>query len=124
MQQRSKRLTRFAEAFRAVMEHPSPSLALSSFTGSAAAFAAMALASDKGRHTVLPSPPANDPTVGPAAIPASKLREGVVAFGRAAIKATGDAGAAMLMLASEISNMGDTLTEADFAGLDESEVSK
>jgi len=53
-----------------------------------------------------------------------KLREGVVAFVRAAIKATGDAGAAMLMLASEISNMGDTLTEADFAGLDESEVAK
>lgn len=53
-----------------------------------------------------------------------KLREGVVAFVRAAIKATGDAGAAMLMLASEISNMGDTLTEADFAGLDESGVAK
>ena len=53
-----------------------------------------------------------------------KLREGVVAFVRAAIKATGDVGAAMLMLASEISSMGDTLTEADFAGLDESEVSK
>lgn len=36
------------------------------------------LASDKGRHTILSSPPANDPPVGPAAIPASKLREGVV----------------------------------------------
>ena len=43
-----------------------------------AAAPAGGLASDKGRHTVLPSPPANDPTVGPAAIPASKLREGVV----------------------------------------------
>ena len=48
-----------------------------------------------------------------------KMREGIVAFVRAAFKATGDAGAAMLMLASEISNVGDTLTEADFAGLEE-----
>ena len=49
MQRESKRLARFAKAFGAVTGHPSPCLALSSFTGSAAAFAAMALASDKGR---------------------------------------------------------------------------
>ena len=54
MQQRSKRLTRFAEAFRAVMEHPSPSLALSSFTGSAAAFAAVALATGTSGKDRLP----------------------------------------------------------------------
>ena len=49
-----KRLARFAEAFRAVTEHPSPCLALSSFTGSAAAFAAVALATDKPAEGRLP----------------------------------------------------------------------
>ena len=47
MQQESKRLARFAEAFQAVTGHPSPCLALSSFTGASAAFAAVALATGK-----------------------------------------------------------------------------
>ena len=38
----------FREAFRAVTEHPSPALALPSFTGSSAAFAAAALAERRG----------------------------------------------------------------------------
>jgi len=50
------RLARFAEAFQAVTEHPSPCLALSSFTGASAAFAAIALATAKpsGRKPTLP----------------------------------------------------------------------
>ncbi len=48
------RLTRFAEAFQAVTEHPSPCLALSSFTGSSAAFAAVTLATGKPREGRLP----------------------------------------------------------------------
>ena len=47
MQQESKRLARFAEAFNAVTEHPSPCLALSSFTGASSAFAAVTLATAK-----------------------------------------------------------------------------
>ena len=56
MQQESKRLTRFAEAFNAVTEHPSPCLALSSFTGASAAFAAITLATAKhsSHQTILP----------------------------------------------------------------------
>ena len=40
----SERLGLFEKAFRPVMDHPSPALALSSFTGSSAAFAAAVLA--------------------------------------------------------------------------------
>ena len=48
-----------------------------------------------------------------------KIREGVVAYVRAAYKASGSAEIAVLMLAKEISGIGDSLTEADFAGLEE-----
>ena len=48
-----------------------------------------------------------------------KIREGVVAYVRAAYKASGSVEIAVLMLAKEISGVGDTLTEADFAGLEE-----
>lgn len=48
-----------------------------------------------------------------------KIREGVVAYVRAAYKASGSVEIAVLMLAKEISSVGDTLTEADFAGLEE-----
>ena len=48
-----------------------------------------------------------------------KIREGVVAYIRAAYKASGSVEIAMLMLAKEISGVGDTLTEADFEGLEE-----
>ena len=44
MQRTSRRLAIFAESFRPVAEHPSPSVALPSFAGSAPAFAAAALA--------------------------------------------------------------------------------
>ena len=54
MQRESKRLTRFSEAFHAVTEHPSPCLAVSSFTGSSAAFAAAALATGKSGKERLP----------------------------------------------------------------------
>ena len=46
MQKTSRRLKIFAQGFRAVAEHPSPAVALPSFAGSAAAFAAAALALD------------------------------------------------------------------------------
>ena len=48
-----------------------------------------------------------------------KIREGVVAYVRAVYKASGSVEIAVLMLAKEISGVGDTLTEADFAGLEE-----
>lgn len=48
-----------------------------------------------------------------------KIREGVVAYVRAAYKASGSAEIAVLMLAKEINGIGDSLTEADFAGLEE-----
>jgi hypothetical protein len=48
-----------------------------------------------------------------------KIREGVVAYVRAAYKASGSAEIAVLMLAKEISGIGDSLTEADFAWLEE-----
>ena len=49
-----------------------------------------------------------------------KMREGIVAFVSAAIKATGDVSAAMFMFAKEINDLGDLLTEEDFAKLEES----
>ena len=48
-----------------------------------------------------------------------KVREGVVAYVRAAYKASGSVEIAVLMLAKEINGIGDNLTEADFAGLEE-----
>ena len=48
-----------------------------------------------------------------------KLRDGVLAYLRAAYKSTGRAEIAMLMLANELGQVGNTFTEADFAGLDE-----
>lgn len=51
-----------------------------------------------------------------------KLREGVVAFLRAAYKVTGDAVAASVLMAAEFSNIGKDITEEDFAGLEESGV--
>ena len=48
-----------------------------------------------------------------------KIREGVVAYVRAAYKAIGSAEIAVLMLAKEISGIGESLTEADFAVLEE-----
>lgn len=48
-----------------------------------------------------------------------KMREGVVAYVRAAYKASGSAEIVVLMLAKEISGIGDSLSEADFAGLEE-----
>ena len=54
MQQESKRLARFADAFNPVTEHPSPCLALSSFTGASAAFAAVALSTGKSGPGRLP----------------------------------------------------------------------
>ena len=54
MQRDNKRLARFAEAFQEVAEHPSPCLALSSFTGSSAAFAAVSLATSKAGAGRLP----------------------------------------------------------------------
>ena len=54
MGQPSKRYIAFKEAFRSVAEHPSPALALSSFTGSSAAFAASVL-SERGFVLVIVS---------------------------------------------------------------------
>lgn len=48
-----------------------------------------------------------------------KLRDGVLAFLRAAFKSSGDVTIASLMLAKELGRVGDTFTEADFAGLDD-----
>lgn len=48
-----------------------------------------------------------------------KLREGVVAFIRAAYKVTGDAVAASVLMAAEFNNIGNDLTKEDFAGLEE-----
>ena len=48
-----------------------------------------------------------------------KIREGVVAYIRAAYKATGSAEIAVLMLAKEISGVGDSLTESDLAGIEQ-----
>ena len=48
-----------------------------------------------------------------------KMHEGVVAYVRAAYKASGSAAISALMLAKEISGIGDSFTEADFAGLEE-----
>ena len=48
-----------------------------------------------------------------------KIREGAVEFIRAAYKASGSVEIAVLLLAKEISGIGDTFTEADFAGLEE-----
>ena len=50
-----------------------------------------------------------------------KIREGVVAYVRAAYKASGSMEIAVLMLAKEISGVGDTFTEEDFAGLEDEE---
>lgn len=44
---KNDRIGRFAAAFQSVTDHPSPRLALSSFSGSAAAFAAVSLATQK-----------------------------------------------------------------------------
>ncbi len=48
-----------------------------------------------------------------------KIHEGVVAYIRAAYKVTGNAEIALLMLAKEIENVGASITESDFKGLDE-----
>lgn len=48
-----------------------------------------------------------------------KMREGMVEFIRAAYKGCGSAEIAVLLLVKEVSCFGDTLTEADFAGLEE-----
>ena len=53
-----------------------------------------------------------------------KIREGLVAYVRAAYKASGSAEIAVLMLGKTIGDIGDGLTEADFAGLEEKEGAK
>jgi len=50
-----------------------------------------------------------------------KLREGVVAYLRAAYMSCGCVEIAALMLAKEIGNMSESLTEEDFAGLEDEE---
>jgi len=48
-----------------------------------------------------------------------KLRDACVEYIRAAFKATGSVEISVLMLAKDFSELGEKLTEADFAGLTE-----
>ena len=74
MRQESKRLARFAEAFNAVTEHPSPCFALSSFTGASAAFAAVTLATGKAGDGRVPLVLAVTPGLPEADLLAENLR--------------------------------------------------
>ncbi len=47
-----------------------------------------------------------------------KLRDGIVAYIRAAYKASGSIEIAVIMLAKEFDGIGNTFTEADFADLE------
>ena len=48
-----------------------------------------------------------------------QLRAGIVAYVRAAIKATGNAEIAIIMLATTIQKLSEHLTEEDFSGIEE-----
>ena len=53
-----------------------------------------------------------------------KLHDGIVAYIRAAYKATGSVEISVLMLAKDFGELGEKLTEEDFAGLEDGDHSE
>lgn len=53
-----------------------------------------------------------------------KLRDGIIAYVRAAYKTVGSVNIAVMMMGEKIMSIGESVTEADFEGLDDNEVAK
>ena len=53
-----------------------------------------------------------------------KLRDGIIAYVRAAYKTVGSVEIAVIMMGKKIMSIGESVTEADFEGLDDNEVAK